>query len=269
MHANGTTPDGYLTDAQGHWIGEDGSAHYEAGKGLSSTPQSTSSGISRSSGGSGGGSGSGSGGGSGSSSSGGSGSGNAGNNGSTGNEGGNGSIDGETSATPRPTTLLNEQRTRVVDLGWAQYAVAAFQTGTIEDYEILIDGTNITDACTRVDDAGTIVKWELTALNPGELTAVRNSDGKEQTVTIGNGAGAASITAGNSESAPAYIMSNGPVSIFDYWLDNYDKDGNVRVEPSRTTFAVNGVRDDSSVEIPESYYAPDALIDENGKGDQL
>ena len=117
-----------------------------------------------------------------------------------------------------------------------------------------------------MDDDGTVVKWESTVVNPEMVTVARKSDHKEQQVRIGNKAATAAPEAGGADSAPAAILANGPVSGFDYYLDVYDANGNVRTEPKRTTFDLTGKRDEKPAEIPAEYYVPDTLID-NKSGD--
>lgn len=289
MVKSAVTPDGYKVNEKGQWIGEDGNAHFESGKGFSSTEQKAGPGGSTTS--SAGGSGSSGGSSSGGSSSGGSGSNggssnsgnngssdnngnNSGNNGSSdnngGNSGNNGSDNGNNGSdeTPEATPLLKEAQTKLVDLGWTQYAVFAFSEGSIDDYSIEVDGIDITDACTNVDDNGTIVKWQTTVWHPGTVNVTRKADGEKQSVTFSKN-GDRVTEAGDADSAPANLVTNGPVSAFDYYLDNYDQDGNVRVRPGKITFAVNGSKSDAVSEVPADYYAPNAEIDQDGKGEIL
>lgn len=219
MVTNASTPDGFQVNELGQWVGEDGKAHFEAGKGHSSTEQKPGTGSSAvKGGGSGGGSGSGS-----SSNGSGSNSGNTGDNSST--------------ETPEVKPLLKEAQTTLVDLGWTQYAVFAFNEGSIDDYSIEVDGIDITGACTRVDDNGTIVKWQTTVWHPGTVNVTRNADGTKQSVTFSKQNVQRVTEAGDASSAPENLVTNGPVSAFDYYLDNYDSDGNVRVHPGKTTFS--------------------------------
>lgn len=251
MVTNASTPDGFQVNELGQWVGEDGKAHFEAGKGHSSTEQKPGTGSSAvKGGGSGGGSGSGS-----SSNGSGSNSGNTGDNSST--------------ETPEVKPLLKEAQTTLVDLGWTQYAVFAFNEGSIDDYSIEVDGIDITGACTRVDDNGTIVKWQTTVWHPGTVNVTRNADGTKQSVTFSKQNVQRVTEAGDASSAPENLVTNGPVSAFDYYLDNYDSDGNVRVHPGKTTFSVNGTKKDTASEIPTSYYVPDAEIDKDGNGEIL
>lgn len=268
MYTGQTTPDGYFVNGDGRWAESDGTVHYEAGRGLASAPAAESTKKTASSGGGSSSSGrsgsSGGGNSSGNENSGGNSSGNENNGGSPG--GNEGNPDGENSGQEGKDVFVNAEKTKLVDLGWIQYAVIAFQEGRIDDYTIDVDGTDVTDVCTNVDDDGTVVKWQTTLWKPNTITVTRISDGKEQGVKVGKGSSAELPERGSLDSAPSAILTNGSVSVFDYWLDNYDKDGNVRVRPEKTTFHLSGKSQEVSPEVPADYYLPDTMIDKDGKG---
>ena len=99
-------------------------------------------------------------------------------------------------------------------------------------------------------------------LKPGSVTVTRDSDGREQTVKLAAAAASKAPDAGDPANAPKAILTNGPVSRFDYYLDVYDKNGQVRTEPERTTFDLSDRRGNASEETPAAYYVPDTLIDQ-------
>ena len=142
--------------------------------------------------------------------------------------------------------LLNKNQTKLVDLGWIQYAVIAFQEGTADDYTIEIDGTDVTKACTKVDHDGTIVKWESTVLDPSSVT-VSHRQGKFDQVALSQHPAQKKPEAGQGSSAPKLILTNGAVPSHDYYLDAYGKDGAVRTAPARTTFGKTGNRASGTV----------------------
>ena len=142
--------------------------------------------------------------------------------------------------------LLNKNQTKLVDLGWIQYAVIAFQEGTADDYTIEIDGTDVTKACTKVDHDGTIVKWESTVLDPASVT-VSHRQGKFDQVALSQHPAQKKPEAGQGSSAPKLILTNGAVPSHDYYLDAYGKDGAVRTAPARTTFGTTGNRASGTV----------------------
>ena len=78
--------------------------------------------------------------------------------------------------TPK-TVLVKEAQTKVLDLGYAQYLVVAFEEGyDVENCSVAVDGVDITGAMTKVTDDGSIVKWELTGLNPAKLVVTKKDD---------------------------------------------------------------------------------------------
>ncbi len=107
-------------------------------------------------------------------------------------------------------------------------------------------------------DDGSIVKWEVSSLNPAELTVTKA--GQSQTVTLsGNSALAEPVVI--EDTAPAYIIAHGPLAYWDYYLTNYDDDGNLRVEPAKTTFSLS---DDVVSDVP-AFYSPDAELCEGDR----
>lgn len=165
------------------------------------------------------------------------------------------------------TILIEQANTGLADLGWAQYAMISLKEGTAEEYEFYVNGVEITDAVTPVTDNGTIVKWETSTWNPGTLTVVRSEDGAEQDYVLSESIDETQNMSGNHAHRPSGIVTNGAVSSFDFYLDVYDKNGNVRVKPAYTTFDLDEQRADHAAEIPADYYVPDALIsNENGTG---
>ena len=83
------------------------------------------------------------------------------------------------------TVLVKEAQTKVLDLGYAQYLVVAFEEGyDVENCSVAVDGVDITGAMTKVTDDGSIVKWELTGLNPAKLVVTKKDDQKTQDVVL-------------------------------------------------------------------------------------
>lgn len=152
--------------------------------------------------------------------------------------------------------IINAETTKLVDLGWSQYVTVQFTKGhTLENTILTIDGTDVTDACTPVTDDGSIVKWEITDLNPAQLVAT--SAGESQTDTLSGNASPKKPKV-VTDSAPDYMIAHGPVAVWDYHLTNYDKDGNVRIEPSKTTFNISG---ETATDVP-AFYSADAELHE-------
>lgn len=251
MYAGTKTPDGYIVNSDGRWVDETGKIQTVAGKGYITKKLSTDREKS-SKGGSGGFSRGGSGG-----SSLGGGSHNAGGNTHISN-----TIESTDNTIENEDSLLVKENTKLIDLGWAQYVSIGFKKGNLSDYTVYIDGTDITQALTKVDDNATLVKWLTTVVSPKNLKVLRKSDNKEEILKLAQGDAILPVDAGSSSLAPAYILTNGPVSVFDYYLNVYDKDGRIRVSPAYTTFDIEQKRpNNKSDKIPTKYYLPDVEFD--------
>ena len=177
------------------------------------------------------------------------------------NPGGNTDTPGGSEETPA-AAIINAETTRLVDLGWSQYVTVQFTKGhTLENTTLTIDGTDVTKAFTPVTDDGSIVKWEITDLNPAQLTVT--SDADTQTVTLStNASPERPVVVAPKDSSADYIIAYGAVPYWDYYLTNYDDDGNVRTEPSKTTFNLSGEEDS---DVP-AYYSAAAEISSEGTG---
>ncbi len=156
--------------------------------------------------------------------------------------------------------IINAETTKLVDLGWSQYVTVQFTKGhTLDNTILTIDGTDVTSAFTRVTDDGSIVKWEITDLNPAQLVATSNGESQSDTLSD-NANPIAPKVVQPEDSAADYIIAHGPVAYWDFHLTNYDDEGDVRVEPSKTTFNLSGEEDS---DVP-AYYSADAELSENG-----
>lgn len=153
--------------------------------------------------------------------------------------------------------IINAETTKLVDLGWSQYVTVQFTKGhTLENTTLTIDGTDVTKAFTPVTDDGSIVKWEITDLNPAQLVAT--SAGESQTDTLSGNASPKKPEV-VTDTAPDYMIAHGPVSYFDYYLSNYDENGQVRVDPAKTTFNISG---ETATDVP-AFYSADAELHES------
>lgn len=158
--------------------------------------------------------------------------------------------------TPETKTLVVESQTKLVDLGWSQYVTVAFAKGySLDDCTLTVDGTDVTSAFTKVDRDGTIAKWEITNLNPAVL-AVTGKDGETQIIRLSENENPEAPEV-RENTAPAAFLAHGSVYVWDYHLDNYDENGNIRRKPETTTFDLgeekSGIR----------YYAPAAELTED------
>ena len=144
---------------------------------------------------------------------------------------------------------------KLVDLGWTRFVAVDFTEGnSLSNCTLTVDGVDITSAATNVTDSGSLVKWEVT----GDHEELVISNGvNQQTVALGGKGAAPEVVLGQT---PDYFLMNGPVYVWDYHLTNYDEAGNIRCNPEKTTFDLDGV---SSASI--AHHSPDAVLhhDEN------
>ena len=155
--------------------------------------------------------------------------------------------------------------TKNVNTDFGEYVVVAFKYGTIEDYKVLVDGVDVTSNMTKVDDDGHVVKWLSSVSNPSALQIVKKADNDTQDITLAGGE-RKNITKTDVK-APKYVLSNGPITKFDYFLETYDNAGKVRKNASKTTFTLQSKKVDSvAAAVPSQYYIPVTEIDSVGTG---
>ena len=176
--------------------------------------------------------------------------------------GGGGSSSGGGGSSKPSQNIAKAAQTKLVDLGRSQYVVVSFEEGFSKDNtKLIIDGVDVTSNFTNVDDDGTIVKWELTSLNPAKLVLESGNSKQEVKLTNNQNPEKPEVLASVPESYN--LMANGAVAVWDYHLTNYDEAGYVRVYPKKTTFDL----DASDESIP--YYSPDAEVTKDGKGEVI
>ena len=293
LKTGGRTADGYLVDSAGRWVNEStGQPVYEAGKGLpSSDSDQKVAGIDRPiSGGSvsgrsasgarissgrGGRTSSGSAGSSnssgsaGSSNSSGSGSSNFANeNNNANNENNNANNENNNANNENSSvekSVLNTEKTKAVHTELGDFVSVVFSEGSLSDYDVYIDGTDVSKALTKVDDEGKILKWISTVASPKKLELKKKgSEELVQTISLNEGTAVDAIDAGNPEDAPKYLLTRGRISKYDYYLSPKDKEGQERIYPTSTTFDLEETRKENSKNVSTSYYVKPLLIDANG-----
>lgn len=141
--------------------------------------------------------------------------------------------------------LVNEARTKIIDAtSFQRFVVVNFEKGyTKDNTTVYVDGVDVTGELTPVDKEGTIVKWEVSSLNPAEVKVVSKADNKlSQTVKLNRDADAGEVVAPvltTEDKSPKYIIGYGKVAVWDYYLSNYDDEGKLRYKPKTTTFDLN------------------------------
>lgn len=101
-------------------------------------------------------------------------------------------------------------------------AVRFTDGNSLENCTVTVDGTDVTSACTPVTDDGSLVKWEITALNPAKVVISKGS--QRQTVALTDNANPTAPAVGE-KAETYYFLTNGPVYVWDYHLTNYDAAG--------------------------------------------
>ena len=141
--------------------------------------------------------------------------------------------------------LVNEARTKIIDAtSFQRFVVVNFEKGyTKDNTTVYVDGVDVTSELTPVDKEGSLVKWEVSSLNPAEVKVVSKADNKlSQTVKLNRDADVGEVVAPvltTEAKSPKYIIGYGKVAVWDYYLSNYDDEGKLRYKPKTTTFDLN------------------------------
>ena len=165
-----------------------------------------------------------------------------------GSHSGGGSNSGSTATAE---AIVDAEKAVVESTDMGTWLPLAFKDGySIEKVtSVTVDGTDVTAKLSKVTTDGTIVKLPL--VGTPKQVVIKSGD-KTQTINL-NGSGAASVYTG-TQYLPKYVWAHGAVAAWDYYLTNYDKDGNVRINPARTTF---NLTEEANA---HPYYSPDAEV---------
>ena len=168
---------------------------------------------------------------------------------------------------PETKTAVNAEKTKAVHTELGDFVSVVFNEGSISDYDVYVDGVDVTAALTNVDDEGKIVKWISTVASPKTLEVKKKgTEDTVQTITLNKGTATEAVEAGNPEDAPDYLLTRGRVSIYDYYLGPKDKEGKEKIYPSTTTFDLTESRKENSKNVSTQYYVKPVAIDEQGRG---
>lgn len=164
-------------------------------------------------------------------------------------------------------TTVNAEKTKAVHTELGDFVSVVFNEGSISDYDVFVDGVDVTSALSNVDDEGKIVKWISTVASPKTLEVKKKGTGETiQTITLNQGTATEAVEAGNPEDTPKYLLTRGRVSIYDYYLGPKDKEGKEKLYPSTTTFDLAESRKENSKNVSTQYYVKPVAIDEHGRG---
>lgn len=173
--------------------------------------------------------------------------------GSGGGSSGGSSSSGNSSSTQG--TIVKANKTKVITTDAGTWLPLVFETGyTKDNTTVTVDGQDVTAYVTNVTTEGTIAKLPLVA-QPGTVTLTSN--GKTQTITIGTAptSGSAVYTE-KTGYLPDYYLGHTSLALWDYYLTNYDDEGNARVLPKQTTFST------TSAKNQHPSYSPVAVLNE-------
>ena len=164
-------------------------------------------------------------------------------------------------------TAVNAEKTKAVHTELGDFVSVVFNEGSLSDYDVFVDGVDVTSALSNVDDEGKIVKWISTVASPKTLEVKKKgTEDTVQTITLNKGTATEAVEAGNPEDAPDYLLTRGRVSIYDYYLGPKDKEGKEKIYPSTTTFDLTESRKENSKNVSTQYYVKPVAIDEQGRG---
>ena len=154
---------------------------------------------------------------------------------------GGGSSSGGNSSTQG--TIVKAGKTEVFTSDAGTWLPLVFENGyTKDNTTVTVDGKNVTDYVTNVTTEGTIAKLPLVA-EPGTVTLT--SGGKTQTIVVNQTAPATSAVYTSKEGyLPDYYLAHTPLALWDYYLTNYDDEGNARVLPKQTTFSTTPAKNE-------------------------
>ena len=159
--------------------------------------------------------------------------------------------------------IVNTEKTKVIDAtSFLRYVVVSFVNGyTKDNATVYVDGTDVTSELTKVDTEGTLYKWEVYGKYPSEVKVVSNKDKNiSQTVKLDRPTDAKLVKpiVTNKRRTPEFVIGSSRISRFDYYLDNFDNEGNRRMKPGITTFNSDFKASQKISERP--YYAPDVEV---------
>lgn len=166
---------------------------------------------------------------------------NSGGSSSGGSSGGSSSSSGGNSSTTQGT-IVNANKTEVITTDAGTWLPLVFETGYNKgNTTVTVDGKDVTTYVTNVTTEGTIAKLPLVA-KPGTVTLT--SGGKTQTITIGTAPTSGSAVYTGADYLPDYYLGHTSLALWDYYLTNYDDEGNARVLPKQTTFSTTPAKNE-------------------------
>lgn len=161
-----------------------------------------------------------------------------------GSSSGGSSSSGGNSSTTQGAIVDAEKAKKTIATDAGTWLPLVFQDGyTSEGTTVTVDGQDVTKYVTNVTTEGTVAKLPLVA-QPGTVTVTSN--GKTQTITIGTAPadGKSAVYQEKTGYLPDYYLGHTSLALWDYYLTNYDDQGNARVLPKQTTFSTTPAKNE-------------------------
>ncbi len=156
--------------------------------------------------------------------------------------------------------VIDKAKSRVSNVEQVHYGVVALTQGTASDYQFRFNGQVI--APTKVNDSGTVVKFEMNPFEVAHLEIVTKEGTKVDEIQLGTGRKPFTQVIQNQD--PDRVLISGPMSKLDYALAPYDSAGMVRSALEKTTFNT-----ESEGEIPVDETLPVLTSDKTALGDAV
>ena len=179
-----------------------------------------------------------------------------GNNGSDNNGGDNGNNGSDDKNDDTTVSVVDENKTKIMNVAsLGKWLTITFDEGyNADNCNVTVDGKDVTESLTKVTDDGSIAKLPLIG-TPGTVTAVSKEDSKKsESVVLNAKADGDSVYTGHGY-LPEKILGHGAIPIWDYYLTNYDKEGDVRTHLEKSTITLGETKEE------HPGYSPDAVID--------
>ena len=153
-----------------------------------------------------------------------------------------GGSSGGNSSTTQGAIVDAEKAKKTIATDAGTWLPLVFQDGyTSEGTTVTVDGQDVTQYVTNVTTEGTVARLPLVA-QPGTVTVTSN--GKTQTITIGTAPTSGSAVYTGADYLPDYYLGHTSLALWDYYLTNYDDEGNARVLPKQTTFSTTPAKNE-------------------------
>lgn len=131
-------------------------------------------------------------------------------------------------------SIINQEKSKLVDVEGTGYAVVYLEKGDINSSEFSLNGNKINPK--SVNTEGTIVKFEVNLKELINIKVIQKKESKDITDDITLNKDGEKFTKIINNESPSKVLVSGPISVFDYHQTNYDENGNVRINPQKTTF---------------------------------